>query len=76
MLQYYLRAAGLHLSWVGSGRFIFSLDYTAADYDAVADRFVAGARAMNEDGWWWSGADTTNRSIRRRIVREILAHRF
>jgi glutamate-1-semialdehyde 2,1-aminomutase len=76
MLQYYLRAEGLHLSWVGSGRFIFSLDYTAADYDAVADRFVAAARAMDEDGWWWSGPDATNRSIRRRIVREIIAHRF
>jgi glutamate-1-semialdehyde 2,1-aminomutase len=75
MLQYYLRAEGLHLSWVGSGRFIFSLDYTAADFAAVADRFVAGARAMSADGWWWSGAPS-DRSIRRRILREIIAHRF
>jgi glutamate-1-semialdehyde 2,1-aminomutase len=28
MFQYYLRAAGLALSWVGTGRLIFSLDYT------------------------------------------------
>jgi glutamate-1-semialdehyde 2,1-aminomutase len=76
MLQYYLRAEGLHLSWVGTGRFIFGLDYTAADFDAVADRFVAAARAMGADGWWWAGAATTNRSIRRRILREIIAHRF
>ncbi|HEX3603020.1 MAG TPA: aminotransferase class III-fold pyridoxal phosphate-dependent enzyme, partial [Steroidobacteraceae bacterium] len=27
MLQYYLRAAGLALSWVGTGRLIFSLNY-------------------------------------------------
>ena len=46
MLQYYLRAEGLALSWVGTGRLIFSLDYTDADFAAVADRFVAAARAM------------------------------
>ena len=28
MFQYYLRAEGLALSWVGTGRLIFSLDYT------------------------------------------------
>ena len=76
MLQYYLRAEGLHLSWVGTGRFIFSLDYTAADFAAVADRFVAAACAMSEDGWWWSDPAATNRSIKRRILREMLAHRF
>ena len=46
MLQYYLRAEGLALSWVGTGRLIFSLNYTDADFEAVADRFVAAARAM------------------------------
>ncbi|MGH8478585.1 MAG: aminotransferase class III-fold pyridoxal phosphate-dependent enzyme [Gammaproteobacteria bacterium] len=76
MLQYYLRAEGLHVSWAGTGRFIFSLDYTVADFDAVADRFVAAARAMHRDGWWWSDPAATNRSIRRRILWEIIAHRL
>ncbi len=76
MLQYYLRAEGLHLSWVGTGRLIFSLDYAAADFDAVANRFVAAARAMHRDGWWWSDPAATNRSIGRRIVWEIIAHHF
>jgi glutamate-1-semialdehyde 2,1-aminomutase len=76
MLQYYLRAEGLHLSWVGTGRFIFSLDYTAADFEAVVERFAAAARAMHGDGWWWRDPAATNRSIRRRILREVLAHRF
>jgi glutamate-1-semialdehyde 2,1-aminomutase len=76
MLQYYLRAEGLWLSWVGTGRLIFSLNYTQADFEAVADRFVAAAKAMQQDGWWWSHPATTNKSIRRRILREIIAHRL
>ena len=76
MLQYYLRAEGLALSWVGTGRFIFSLNYTDQDFSAVADRFVAAARRMREDGWWWSTPALTNKSIKRRILRELIAHRF
>jgi glutamate-1-semialdehyde 2,1-aminomutase len=72
MLQYYLRAEGLALSWVGTGRLIFSLNYTAADFAEVADRFVAAARAMQADGWWWSDPELTNKSIKRRILREML----
>src|SRR5579863_4712281 len=49
MLQYYLRAEGLSLSWVGTARLIFSLSYTDADFNAVADRFVAAAKAMQRD---------------------------
>jgi glutamate-1-semialdehyde 2,1-aminomutase len=76
MLQFYLRAQGLALSWVGTGRFIFSLDFTDADFAAVADRFVAAARLMQDDGFWWSDAALTNKSIKRRVLREMLARRF
>jgi glutamate-1-semialdehyde 2,1-aminomutase len=76
MLQYYLRAQGLALSWIGTGRLIFSLNYIQADFDAVADRFVAAAKAMREDGWWWHDPAATNKSIKRRILKEIIAHRF
>ena len=37
---------------------------------------VAAATAMQQDGWWWSDAETTNKSIKRRILREIIAHRW
>ena len=76
MLQYYLRAAGLALSWVGSGRLIFSLNYTEADFAAVADRFLAAAKAMNGDGWFWRNSAMTNKSIKRTILKEMLAHRL
>jgi glutamate-1-semialdehyde 2,1-aminomutase len=76
MLQFYLRAEGLALSWIGTGRLIFSLNYTDADFDTVADRFVAAAKAMEADGWWWAAPDATNKTIRRRILREIVSARF
>jgi glutamate-1-semialdehyde 2,1-aminomutase len=75
MLQYYLRAEGLALSWIGTGRLIFSLNYTDSDFEAVAARFVAGAEAMRQDGWW-AGPAVSNKSIKRGILREIIAHRL
>lgn len=76
MLQYYLRAEGLALSWVGTGRFIFSLNYTDADFAEVVERIVAAARKMEADGWWWNDGTLTDKGIRRRILKEMLVHRF
>jgi glutamate-1-semialdehyde 2,1-aminomutase len=75
MLQYYLRADGLALSWVGTGRLIFSLNYTDAEFDAVEESFVAACRAMQRDGWWWMGDRLTNKSIKRGILKEMWTHR-
>jgi glutamate-1-semialdehyde 2,1-aminomutase len=76
MLQFYLRAHGLALSWVGTGRLIFSLNYTQDDFDAVLERFVTAARDMQADGWWWHQPGQTNSSIRRGVLREMLAQRM
>jgi glutamate-1-semialdehyde 2,1-aminomutase len=76
MLQFYLRAHGLALSWIGTGRFIFSLNYRDEDFDAVAERFVAAALEMQSDGWWWSDPAQSNRTIRRGLLREMLRQRF
>jgi len=76
MLQYYLRAEGLALSWVGTGRLIFSLNFTDADVTHVCDRFVLAAQTMQKDGWWWQGAELSNKTIRRGVLKEMLKHRF
>jgi glutamate-1-semialdehyde 2,1-aminomutase len=75
MFQYYLRAAGIALSWVGTGRLIFSLNYTAAEFAEVADRFLSAARAMQGDGWWWAQPRLTNKSIKRGVLKEMIQAR-
>jgi glutamate-1-semialdehyde 2,1-aminomutase len=76
MLQFYLREQGLALSWVGTGRLVFSLNYSDADFEVVCTRFVAAARAMEADGWWWQDAALTDKAIRRGVLKEMLAQRF
>ena len=75
MLQYYLRAEGLALSWIGTGRLIFSLNFGDADLAAVAERFVAAAGKMKADGCWWRDAALTNKAIRRQILKEMLTRK-
>lgn len=72
LLQYYLRAEGLALSWVGTGRLVWSLNYTEADVEAVLERFVAAAKHMQADGYDWEDPALTNAAIKRRIVREVI----
>jgi glutamate-1-semialdehyde 2,1-aminomutase len=72
MLQYYLRLHGLALSWVGTGRLIFSLNYSDADFEAVLQKFVLACQDMQRDGWWWHAPEITNKSIRRSILKETL----
>jgi glutamate-1-semialdehyde 2,1-aminomutase len=76
LLQYYLRAEGLALSWVGTGRLIFSLNYNDQDFQAVATRFVAACQAMREDGWFWQPATATGKSIKRQVLKELVATAF
>jgi glutamate-1-semialdehyde 2,1-aminomutase len=75
MFQYYLRAEQLALSWIGTGRLIFSLNYTDADFAEVADRFVIAAEKMKQDDWWWHDASLTNKNIRRQILKEMITRR-
>ncbi len=75
LFQHYLRLEGLALSWVGTGRLIFSLNYTDADFEEVCQRFVRAALAMQQGGWWWADAALTNQGIKRRVLRELWAQR-
>ncbi|BBC74183.1 glutamate-1-semialdehyde 2,1-aminomutase [Altererythrobacter sp. B11] len=75
MFQYYLRAEGLALGWTGTGRFIFSFAYGETEFAEVADRYMAAARAAAADGWFTAPEGADDKALRRRVLREMLAHR-
>lgn len=76
LLQFYLRRAGLYLSWVGTGRLIFNFGFTEADFSEFLDRFVTGCRQFSEDGWLSAPEGLTAKQIRRSVLREMIAAKF
>jgi glutamate-1-semialdehyde 2,1-aminomutase len=75
LFQHYLRLEGLALSWVGTGRLIFSLNFSDAELEEVIERFVRAALHMQQDGWWWVSG-LSNADIKRRILRESIRAKF
>lgn len=76
MLQFYLRNAGLELSWTGTGRFIMSLSYTDEEFEQVVDCFIQAAKQMLQDGWWWSSEELTNKAIKQQFLGDMLTTMF
>lgn len=76
LFQFYLRREGIVMSWVGTGRLIFNLGFSADEFDAFCRRFVSAAKRFQEDGWMAVGSGQDAKQIRRQVFREILAKRF
>lgn len=76
MFQFYLNAEGLMLPWVGTGRLIFSLNYSDVEFDKVVERIVRAGQRMAADGWWWHPEGATARSVGRQVLGELLKARF
>jgi glutamate-1-semialdehyde 2,1-aminomutase len=74
LLQYYLRAEGVTLSWVGTGRCLGTMDFTEKDYETLRVKLVDAGRRMQADGWWL-GAEHPRRekTMRLRLIKEALA---
>jgi len=67
MFQYYLKDAGVNLSWVGTGRCLFSLDWKKADYDLLQQRILQACEEMDKGGWWVEPGS----SIKPRFMKEM-----
>lgn len=72
MLQFYLRKHGLLLSWVGTGRLIFSHAMTDEEWLEITRRVVAACLDMRAGGWWWTPAGATTRTVRRQATGELV----
>jgi glutamate-1-semialdehyde 2,1-aminomutase len=74
LLQYYLRAEGVTLSWVGTGRCLSSMDFTNDDYLALQEKLLNAARQMKSDAWWLTAKEYPGRekNMRTRLIREML----
>ena len=76
MFQFYLRANGLELSWIGTGRLIMSFDFTDDDFDNVISQFITAAQEMLADGWWWQSNKLNNKTIKQQFVYDMMSSRF
>jgi len=74
LLQYYLRAEGVTLSWVGTGRCLSSMDFTAEDYQELQVKLRAATEKMQREGWWLPEAQQpgTVTHMRIRLLKELL----
>jgi glutamate-1-semialdehyde 2,1-aminomutase len=74
LLQYYLRAQGVTLSWVGTGRCLASMDFTAQDYMALQHALVSATTQMKRDSWWLDATEHPQKEkrMKSRLVQEML----
>ena len=78
LLQYYLRAEGVTLSWVGTGRCMSSLDFSERDYDELRKKLITAAQVMKNDGWWLSEQELPERDrvMRSNLIKEMAGSIF
>jgi len=74
LLQYYLRAEGVTLSWVGTGRCLSSMDFSDEDYRTLQVKLLEAAAAMKRDGWWLTLSEYPEKEKRMRtgLVRDVV----
>lgn len=76
MLQYYLRLEGVAVSWIGTGRFIFTHTMTREYFEVFASAFVRACSAMRQDGFLWTSSELTAKAIKRQVLREMISAVF
>jgi len=72
MLQYYMRDAGVALSWVGTGRCLFSLDWTEENYKLLLQRMLKACEEMKAGGWWEAPKVDVKKAVGKEFVVEIV----
>lgn len=78
LLQYYLRAEGINLSWVGTGRCLFSLDFDSDDYAELSSKLMSAGQKMQRDKWWLTEAEQPGHAqiIKARLIADMTRSLF
>ena len=76
MLQYYMRDAGVALSWVGTGRCLFSLDWTEENYSLLLTRMLKACEMMQAGGWWEAPKINVKSAVGKEFVTAIAKSLF
>ena len=71
LFQYYLKANGITLGWVGTCKLIFSHNFSDTDFTRVADKIVGAAEQMNDDGWFWQDEHATPFVLKVSLAKEF-----
>lgn len=74
LLQYYLRAEDVTLSWVGTGRCLSNMAFGPEHYSDLHAKLIAAASRMKQDGWWLEGLDQPERrkAMKSRLAWEMI----
>ena len=74
LLQYYLRAEGINLSWVGTGRCMFNIDFSDTDFSDLTAKISAAATRMLADKWWLDEREHPHRArdVQARVTRDLV----
>jgi len=70
LLQFYLRAEGLCMSWVGTGRLILPVTTTEKELDMIVAKMTSAAKTMAADGWWTAGSKSPA-AVKRMIGQKV-----
>ena len=60
------------LSWVGTGRLNFSMDFTDADLKELQVRMLKACKRMSDGGWWWHDPNRSGATMKLQLVKEIV----
>jgi len=60
LFAYYLREAGLLMAWVGTGKLLFTLEFSDVELKRLTDIIVSAGTQFKADGWWFEGGKPVN----------------
>lgn len=73
MSRYYLKTENVNLSWVGTGRCLFSMDWKRKDYETLTANMLKACERMKADGWWDVPSSDVKKMVGGETARALIA---